>query len=62
MVAIGYNGMPHIHPKTAPSHRAIANPNYLPHSLTQLIQHPKRIPDPISCFSTMHQMDQQTDR
>jgi len=61
-VLTGYTGMPHIHSKTAPSHGVIANPNYVPHLWTQPTHHPKRHPDPISRFSTMHLTDRPTDR
>jgi len=34
-----------------------SHPVYLPHSSTQPTHHPKRHPDPISRFSTIHQTD-----
>jgi len=51
-VPFGYNGMPQIHPKTAPSPSTITTPTH----------HPKWHPDPISHFATVHFPDRQTDR
>jgi len=66
-VLIGYNGMPHIHLRIAPSCMAIATPIYLPHPWTQHIHHTKWHPDQISLFlqhtgHTHRQTDRLTDR
>jgi len=39
-----------------------SQPVYLPYPWTQPIHHPKRHPDPISCFSTIHWTNRPTGR
>jgi len=50
----GYNWMPNIHPQNCPFPWGNLHPFYLPHPWSQLTHHPKRHPDPISHFSTIH--------
>jgi len=62
-VPIGYNGTPTSTSKNAPF-RLGQSPLQLPASSfeTQTTHHPKRNPDPISRFSTMHRTDRPTGR
>ena len=55
-------GRPTSTPKITPFRAAIANPIYLLHPWMQPTHHPKRHPDPISRFSTVHRTDQRTGR
>jgi len=57
-VPIGYNGAPHICPKSTPSCGPIPKPHYLSHPWTCPTYDAKQHPDPIRCFSTMHWTDQ----
>ena len=59
-VAIGYNGVPQIHPKSTPSRGPIPKPHYLPHSWTRPTYDAKRHPDPIRRFAAIHWTDRRT--
>jgi len=48
-------------PEITPSHGRIPKPHYLPHPWPHPTYHAKWHPDPISRFSTMHQIDTHTD-
>jgi len=58
---IGYNGTPPNHPKIAHFPWAISTPIWYSHPSTDPTHHPKRHPDPISRFTTIHPLDRQTD-
>jgi len=61
-VPIAYNSMTHIQQQKCSSHGAIVKINYLPHPWTQPTHHPKRHPDSVNHFSTIHGTNWQTDR
>jgi len=46
--------------KITPCRGAIANPKHLPHHRIQPTHHPKRHPDPIIRFFTIHPLDTRT--
>jgi len=54
--------MPYITPKTAPSPSMISTPMQYTHHSTDPTYHPRRHPDPISHFATVHLPDRQTNR
>ena len=62
-IPIGYNGMPHIYLQNCSSPSTISTPsNSLHSSRGRPHSPPKRHPDPISRFATVHPPDRPTDR
>jgi len=61
-VPIGYNGTPQIHPQNCRFPFDDHHPHLIHHYSTDRTHHPKRHPDPISRFVTVHFPDTQTDR